>query len=181
MLPLSASAGVLFSLIEHVQSVFVGAVWMYKFKWIKSTSFLPSFAQDWERKHKTVVSIYRSHLLAAVQVRPINPNYLLQKHLLSYITLINPTVFDLTGSDGWRSSGAFAPNPSYDTKRSKLMLFDQWAIHRVQVNAKHTTEPNHISTVHREALKLWMTRYSFGTWQRLLYFLYVMIYEGEHW
>ncbi len=34
-------------------------------------SFLSSCAQDWERKHKAVVSIYRSHLLAAVQVRPI--------------------------------------------------------------------------------------------------------------
>lgn len=25
--------------------------------------------QDWEKKHKQVVTIYRSHLLAAVQVR----------------------------------------------------------------------------------------------------------------
>lgn len=27
-----------------------------------------TFLQDWERKHKQVVAIYRSHLLAAVQV-----------------------------------------------------------------------------------------------------------------
>lgn len=26
------------------------------------------FLQDWEKKHKQVVTIYRSHLLAAVQV-----------------------------------------------------------------------------------------------------------------
>lgn len=30
-------------------------------------TFLPCL-QDWERKHKQVVAIYRSHLLAAVQV-----------------------------------------------------------------------------------------------------------------
>lgn len=40
----------------------------------------------------------------------------------SYIILIYLTVFDLTGPDGWRSSGAFASNPPYVAERSKLVL-----------------------------------------------------------
>ncbi len=32
------------------------------------------------------------------------------------------TVYDLTGPYGWRSAGAFASNPPYDTQRSKLVL-----------------------------------------------------------
>lgn len=33
-----------------------------------TATFSVTFLQDWERKHKQVVTIYRSHLLAAVQV-----------------------------------------------------------------------------------------------------------------
>lgn len=31
--------------------------------------------QDWEKKHKQVVTIYRSHLLAAVQVRRMDTKH----------------------------------------------------------------------------------------------------------
>lgn len=33
---------------------------------------LSFFLQDWERKHKQVVTVYRSHLLAAVQVSSVH-------------------------------------------------------------------------------------------------------------
>jgi len=35
----------------------------------KKNFFNPFFLQDWEKKHKQVVTVYRTHLLAAVQVR----------------------------------------------------------------------------------------------------------------
>lgn len=40
---------------------------MFSRLWVTAT-FSVAFLQDWERKHKQVVTIYRSHLLAAVQV-----------------------------------------------------------------------------------------------------------------
>lgn len=43
--------------------------------WLMSIDFFSvTFMQDWERKHKQVVTIYRSHLLAAVQVSWMDTN-----------------------------------------------------------------------------------------------------------
>lgn len=43
--------------------------------WLVSIDFFSvTFMQDWERKHKQVVTIYRSHLLAAVQVSWMDTN-----------------------------------------------------------------------------------------------------------